>query len=216
MKKFILSAFLIFIFCAPAFSQNTKLGKEVFELSNYIASPAFASFKKRMNDLSQTDSLYKEALKVTNGKYSEALFALIFATIPYKKVPIKLPLLPVYFDYPLVCAPVSIYKLKNKNLPKYLFVDSPNDNFGDKDKLAHFFGAAFLSYSSSFLDLSNLIGYFVEVFEQDFVVGSSIDIRDLQADSLGGIFGYMLKDNKNILPSQVMLIKTLYYLRFNL
>jgi hypothetical protein len=215
IKLFYLN-FILLLFCIPAEAQNTKLGKEVFELSNYISSKEFVSLKEKINDLSRTDSLYKEALRITNGKYSEALFALIFTTVPYNEVPIKIPLLPFIINYPLVSANDSLFNLKNENLPKNLFFDSPTDSFGDKDKLAHFFGAAFISYSSSLFDLGDLIGYFVEVFEQNFKVQSLIDRRDLRADELGNVFGKLLKKNKDILPSQVLLIKTFFYLRFNL
>ena len=197
-------------------AQTTKLGSEVLKLSSYIASPFFSSLKDKINDLSQVDTLFNEALKITGNNYSEALFALTFSTVPYKKVPIEIPLLKLIINYPLVSAGDSLFNLKNKNLPKYLYFDSPADNFGDKDKLAHFFGSAFLSYSSNVFDLTGLIGYFVEVFEKDFVVQSSIDVRDLQSDGLGNVFGLLLKKNKDVRPSQVMLINSLFYLRYHL
>ena len=197
-------------------AQTTKLGGEVLKLSSYIASPYFSSLKNKINDLSQVDTLFNEALKITGNNYSEALFALTFSTVPYKKVPIEIPLLKLIINYPLVSAGDSLFNLKNKNLPKYLYFDSPADNFGDKDKLAHFFGSAFLSYSSNVFDLTGLIGYFVEVFEKDFVVQSSIDARDLQSDGLGSVFGLLLKKNKDVRPSQVMLINSLFYLRYHL
>ena len=155
-------------------------------------------------------------MKVTKNNYSEALFALTFAAVPYKFVPIQIPILKFVFNYPLVSANDSVFNLKDRNLPKYLFFDSPSNNYGDKDKVAHFFGSAFLSYSSNFFDLGDLIGYFVEVFEQDFKVQSSIDIRDLQTNALGNIFGLLLKKNKRVLPSSVMLIRSLFYIRYHL
>ncbi len=206
----VLICFLVLI-NSNLFSQQSRLGIEVNKLSDYIASSHFAELKYRMNDPSRTDSVFKEALKLTNGNYSEALFALIFTVIPYNIVPIKIPLLPIIIKYPLESAKESVFKQKNRNLPKYLFFTSPKNNFGDKDKLAHFFGAAFLSYTGNIFDLSDLIGYFVEVFEQDFVVQSSIDPRDIHADTLGDIFGRLLKINKEVLPSQVMLTKSLFY-----
>ncbi len=198
------------------YPQTTKLGSEVFAISNYLASKDFVRLKGKNDDLSQVDSLYEMALKITDGNHSEALFALTFAAVPYKFVPIQIPLTGIIINYPLVSANDSIFNLKDRNLPKYLFFDSPSNNYGDKDKVAHFFGSAFLSYSSNFFDLGDLIGYFVEVFEQDFKVQSSIDIRDLQTNALGNIFGRLLKKNKNVLPSKVMLIRTLFYIRYHL
>ena len=198
------------------FSQESNLGIEVKKLSDYIASNHFAALKLKMDDPSRADSLFKEALLMTHGNFNEALFALTFTVVPYNLVPIKIPMFPIIINYPLVSAIESVFEQKNKNLPKYLFFDSPEDNYGDKDKLAHFFGAAFLSYSGNIFDLSDLIGYFVEVFEQDFKVQSSIDPRDLHADTLGDIFGRLLKKNKEVLPSQVIFIKTLFYCRYDL
>ena len=197
-------------------AQTTKLGSEVIALSNYIASNDFAELKEKIDDASRADTLFSKALQITKGDYSEALFALTFATVPYKFIPIEIPLTKIIIYYPLVSADDSVFNLKNKNLPRYLYFDSPSNNYGDKDKVAHFFGSAFLSYSSNFFDLGDLIGYFVEVFEQNFKVQSSIDIRDLQTDTLGNIFGLLLKKNKKTLPSSVFLIRALFYLRYHL
>ena len=109
----------------------------------------------------------------------------------------------------------SLFNLKNKYLPKYIFWDTPQNDFGDKDKLSHFFGSAFISYSSNIFDFVDLIGYFVEVFEENFKLQSTIDKRDMMANTLGNIFGKMLKENKNILPSQILITRTLSHFRFN-
>ncbi len=87
---------------------------------------------------------------------------------------------------------------------------------GDKDKNAHFFGSAFISYSSNIFDLGDVIGYFVEVFEESFEVQNQVDPRDMEANSLGQIFGRIIKKHKNVLPSQVIILKTLYHIRINL
>jgi len=198
------------------FAQTSTLGLEVNKLSKYIASNKFKELKLKMHDNERTDTLFEKALEITNGNYREALFALTFTVIPYNYVPIKIPLINVVFNYPLISACENVFDLKNKNLPKYLFFSSPTDNFGDKDKLAHFFGSAFLSYSNNIFDLTELIGYFVEVFEQYFKVQSSIDPRDIHADTLGDLFGRLLKENKKVFPSQLMMMKTLFYCRFNI
>ncbi len=171
--------------------------------------------KKTNDDLELTDTLFLRAVKFKDYNYSEALLALTFATVPYKEVPIQFPLIGI-LNYPLVSANDSVFLQKDKNLPKDLFYDTPKNNFGDKDKLAHFFGSAFISYSTNIFDLGDLIGYFVEVFEQSFKVQSSVDQRDLRTNKLGNIFGETLKKNKNILPSQIMLIKSLSYFRYNI
>jgi hypothetical protein len=157
-----------------------------------------------------------KALSLNNYDYSETLLALCFATIPYREVPIRIPLLNLIVNYPLLSAQDSVYQMKNENLPKNIFFDSPQDNYGDKDKLAHFFGSAFLSYNSLFFDLGNLFGYFVEAFEEDFKVQSSIDERDLITNNLGFIFGSLLKSNKKILPSSLLIMHSLSNFSYSL
>lgn len=213
--QYLLIIVILLTFKINLFSQQSSLSKGVNYLSEFIASDYFLNLKKTNNDLELTDTLFLRAVKFKNYNYSEALLALTFAAVPYKEVPIQIPLIGI-LNYPLISANDSIFLHKDKNLPKELFYDTPTDDFGDKDKLAHFFGSAFISYTSNIFDLGDLIGYFVEVFEQSFKVQSIIDQRDLRTNKLGNIFGNILKKNYNILPSQIMLIKSLSYFRYNI
>lgn len=198
------------------FPQQSKLSKAVNAISEYIASEKFIEIRNFSGDLYSVDSLYQKALEINNNDYSETLLSLTFATVPYKEVPIQIPLIKIIINYPLISAFDSIFNLKNENLPRYIFFDSPIDSYGDKDKLAHFFGSSFISYSSNIFDFGNPIGYFIEVFEETFKVQALVDERDLMTNSLGNIFGKILKRNKNILPSQIIILKTLSYFKYNL
>ena len=206
---------LTLIFAVPVFSQQSKLSQAVNYLSEFISSQHFRDLKKSNSDLALVDTIYLRAANYENHNYSETLLALTFTTVPYNKVPIVIPFFKLIVDYPLTSADDSIYLLKNRDLPKSFLYDSPGNKFGDKDKLAHFFGSAFLSYSTLFLDLSGLIGYFVEVFEQDFKVQSSIDSRDLFVDGLGAQFGKLLRKDKTILPSQIFAVINSSFVRYN-
>ncbi len=206
----------IFIFSSfSLFSQQSKLSKTVNYISEFISSGYFEKLKVKANDLSLVDTLFNRAVNYRDSDYSEALLSLMFATVPYKKVPIQIPLIKTIVQFPLTSASDSVFLLKNKNLPKDFYFDTPQTNFGDKDKLAHFFGSAFLAYNSSIFDLGDLIGYFVEVFEEEFKVQSVIDSRDMMTNKLGYIFGTYLKKNKNIQPSNAFLLRTLFYTRYN-
>ncbi|MEO8398411.1 MAG: hypothetical protein ABI550_01210 [Ignavibacteriaceae bacterium] len=215
-KKIFFTFLLVIFFSLFSFPQQSKLSKGVNYISDFIASDYFENLKSSNNDLALTDTIFLRAVKFYNNEIDEALLALTFACVPYKKVPVRLPLINAIIYYPLTSANDSTFKKKNENLPKYLYFDSPNNNYGDKDKLAHFFGSAYVSYASNIFDLGDLIGYFVENFEESFKVQSSIDERDLQTNKLGNIFGKILKKNKSLLPSNVFLIKTLFYFRYNL
>jgi len=169
-----------------------------------------------VGDLAAADSIFVEAITFTNGNLSNALLALMFATVPYREVPIQIPLINTIVNYPLTSADEETFLKKNENLPRYLFFDSPQNDYGDKDKLAHFFGSAFLSYESNIFDLGKLIGYFVEAFEESFKVQSNVDLRDLDVNDYGRLFGNFLKDDKQILPSQIFLLRSLRFFRVTL
>jgi hypothetical protein len=202
---------MTFVLYCPIFSQQSDLSKAVNYLSEFIASDYFPELKKENSDLTLVDSVYLRALNFTEYDYQEALLALTFTTIPYRKVPLVIPLINVRIYYPLISASDSISNLKNQNLPHKLFFDTPNNNFGDKDKLAHFFGNSFIGYGESILDLADVFGYFVETFEEDFKAQSKVDYRDMDVNWYGVLFGDMLEKNKKILPSQIIIIRSLRY-----
>ncbi|MBK9097838.1 MAG: hypothetical protein IPM14_06850 [bacterium] len=195
-----------------SFPQQSSLSKGVNYISDFIASDYFIELKKSNSDLSLVDSMYLRAVKFYDYDYQEALLSLTFATIPFRKVPLVIPLINTRIYYPLISANDSISTLKNENLPSRLFFDTPNDKGGDKDKLAHFFGNAFIGYAENVLKLADVFGYFVEAFEEDFKAQSEVDFRDVDVNWYGVLFGDMLEINKNILPSQMMINRSLRYL----
>jgi len=204
---------LIIVFTSPAYSQQSELSKGVNYLSEYIASDYFTELKKENTDLALVDSIYRRAIEFYENDYQEALLALTFTTIPYSRVPLVIPLLKVRLYYPLISASDSIANLKNQNLPSRLFFDSPDNDYGDKDKLAHFFGNAFIGYAENILKIADVFGYFVEAFEEDFKAQSEVDFRDIDVNWFGVLFGETLELNKKILPSQIMIIRSLRYFR---
>lgn len=203
----------ILLSCQNNFSQQSQISKTVNHISSYIASEEFLELKNKIGDVSAVDSIFIDATKFTAGNISEALLAIMLATVPYNEVPIQVPLFNSTINYPLISAEEEIFLAKNENLPKNLFFDTPQNNYGDKDKLAHFFGSAFLSNESNIFDIGKLIGYFVEAFEESFKVQSSVDLRDLDVNEYGRLFGELLKENKDLLPSQIFLFRSIRFLR---
>ncbi|NWF49800.1 MAG: hypothetical protein HXY49_04590 [Ignavibacteriaceae bacterium] len=207
------SILIILIISQNILSQQSNLSSTVNSITEYIASTHFLEIRKNNGDLASVDSIYIKALEINNNDYSETLLTLMVATVPYREVPIKLPLFNVIVNYPLISAEEDIFTKKNENLPRFFFIDTPENDYGDLDKLAHFFGSAFLSYESNIFDLGKLIGYFVEAFEESFKVQSSIDLRDLDVNEYGRFFGKLLKKDQNLLPSQIFLIRSTRYIR---
>jgi len=194
-------------------SQQSNLSKTVNYISEYIASEQFIQLRNEIGDVAAADSIFIQATDFTSGNISEALLALMLATVPYREVPIQIPLINSIVSYPLTSTNEETFLEKNENLPRYLFFDTPQNDYGDKDKLTHFFGSAFLSYESHLFDMGKLIGYFVEAFEESFKVQSSVDLRDLDVNDYGRLFGNLLKGNKELLPSQIFLLRSLRFLR---
>jgi len=204
---------LIFVLSSSIYPQQSELSKGVNYLSEFIASDYFLQLKKNSTDTALVDSIYIRAINFYEMDYQEALLALTFTTIPYSRVPLVIPLLKIRLYYPLISASDSITNLKNQNLPNKLFFDSPDNEYGDKDKLAHFFGNAFIGYAENILKLADVFGYFVEAFEEDFKAQSEVDFRDVDVNWYGVLFGETLELNKQVLPSQIMAIRSLRYLR---
>jgi len=204
---------IIFIVFRSTSAQQSDISKAVNYISSYIGSEHFIHLRNEIGDVSAADSIFVQAIKFTNGNISDALLALMLGTVPYREVSVQIPLLNVVVNYPLTSAGQETFIKKNENLPRFLFFDTPPNNYGDKDKLAHFFGSAFLSYESHIFDLGKLIGYFVEAFEESFKVQSSVDIRDLDVNHYGRLFGSLLKENKDLLPSQIFLFRSLRFFR---
>lgn len=207
---------LALVAASSTFSQQSNLSKGVNYLSEFIASDYFLELKNENPDLVLVDSIYKRAIQFYNDDYEEALLALTFTTIPYRRVPIVIPLIKSRLYYPLISANDSISNLKNQNLPRRLFYDTPESDYGDKDKLAHFFGNAFIGYAENILNLADVFGYFVEAFEEDFKAQTEVDFRDVDVNWYGVLFGDLLETNKSIMPSQIMILRSLRYFSINL
>lgn len=178
-----------------------------------MTSDEYKLFLHTHNDLETVDHIYEKALTFFEGDYSETFFCLTFTLIPYNKILMKLPVIGSHVTVPLPSPPQKKFDEKLKNTPKRLFSDSPSNDFGDKDKLAHFFANAFLHYNISFFNLSEILGIFVEYFEQGFFLQGGFDRRDLIANHLGEIFAEMVHKNKNAKPSEALKIYQLLILR---
>ncbi|MEW6508121.1 MAG: hypothetical protein AB1432_10290 [Bacteroidota bacterium] len=187
----------------------------LFYLSEFIASSEFDVYKEVNDDLSQINFIYKKAIEFFDGDISEALLALTFTCLPFDQIKVRF-----FFGskiiFPLPSPPKKIFNKKLSNLPSKLFFDSPKSNFGDKDKLAHFFGNAFLRYNFGFFNLSKFMGIFVENVEEGLFLEGGFSNRDIIVNHLGELFAESIKKNKNLLPSDILKIYQLLFLRISL
>jgi len=182
-------------------------------LSNLIAKNHFKSNKPFVLD--EVDSIYSTALKMYDGDISEALLALTFATLPFNRMPLTIPFIDIKLSLRLPSVKENIFLEKRKFLPGIVFFDSNINGGQDKDKIAHFFGNAFLAYNISSVNFSKFLGLFVEMFEATFNVSNKVDYRDLQSNHLGEFFGNSLQNNPDVKPSDFLNIYSLFYFSYN-
>ena len=202
----------IFIF-KNAQCQTRSFEEGVIFLSEYIASEEFKN--KTDEDVNLVDTLYLKALNFYDGNISEALLALTFSTLPFNRMPVTIPLVKLKLNLRLPSVDEKLFQQKNKNLPGLVYFDSNESGNQDKDKVAHFFGNAFLSYNVTFLNLSKFLGIFVEMFEETFKVSGKIDFRDLQTNYCGEFFGKSLRNQKDLYPSDFFKLYSLFYFSYN-
>jgi hypothetical protein len=94
------------------------------------------------------------------------------------------------------------FEARIARLPSALYPDSPPGPAGDRDKLQHFFGSAFLTFFSESVETADEAGRFVEWGEGAFIVDGMSDDRDLRADRHGQDFGLRLRADPSALPSE--------------
>ena len=181
---------------------------------NYINSEKFKDLKNGTNDLELVDSLYKKTLSFYNNDISETLLALTFSTLPFIEMPLQIPIIKLNLSVTLPAGPPSKLNEKIENLPKNIFFDSPKTNFGDKDKLAHFFGNAYLAYSIRLFNMSKFLSILVELFEDAFKVEGQIDYRDFIANTFGYQFGMQLRNDEDYLPSQALQAYSIFFMNY--
>jgi hypothetical protein len=188
---------------AQIFVEN-NLEDVIDSMNNFINSEKFKELKKNNSDLALVDTIYLRVKMLQKNDIAETLLASTFITLPFRKMPLHIPFTKMTFDIKLPSGNPVILKKKIANLPKNIFPDSPKSKFGDKDKVAHFFGNAYFSYSVTFFNLSKFLSIFVELFEDTFEIQGSIDRRDLITNHLGFLFGKTLRKNPDALPSDAL------------
>jgi hypothetical protein len=201
--------FVFILFTGQIFSQifvSKNLNEGIAFVSDFIQSEEFAEIRMNSSDIESIDSLYLRTLRFYENDFGETLLALTFGTLPYFEMPLSIPIINKTVKIPLP-TPKNEFSRRIKNLPSHFLSTSPVNDFGDKDKLAHFFGNAFLAYSIPFINVSEFFSIFVEKFEETFKVEGAFDKRDIFVNSLGKKFGKELKVNSSVFPSEFLFIK---------
>jgi hypothetical protein len=148
------------------------------------------------------DYLFREGLSLSWGNTGEALFICMLATFDHRTIGIRLPLIGAVLWIPLTGEFWEAFERRVAALPSALYADSPPE--GDRDKLQHFFGSAFLTTVAGSSETADDVGQFVETGEEEFVVGGVNDPRDTRANRQGQRFAVALMGRADALPSEFL------------
>jgi len=203
-KFFLIFILIVIVTPTRLLPQSSTTGKNVAALTRYISTSESFMTPHKVSEIDLVDSIYLNAIRMTGGEISPALAACIWTCLTVRSATIISPILRTPFVIPFFSASDSIFREKNRRLPKYLFPDSPNSPAGDVDKLAHFFGSAYIEFNSFIPGVTEFFGWFIEVFEETFKLDSKISYRDIKVNSLGIKFGNGLRKKNDLLPSDFL------------
>ena len=175
--------------------------KDTRTIRAYVRDPRFAILMKRCGDMRAVDAIYLKALALTDHNIARALFLSLMGTLEHRNVDLKVPIFGS-LGVPLTFEEDSLFDRRMRNLPGKIYADTPPE--GDRDKLQHFFGSAYIAFASESRDLARTSGDLIEWGEAKFVVGGVDDERDKRANSHGSRFGQDLLMVRNLLPSDYL------------
>ncbi len=181
-----------------------KFAADTYRLKEFIRSEEFAGIRATLGDPAAVDTLFARARDLSWGNLYEALLISALATLDHRRVGVHLPLIGPLLWFPLTSEFEEDYRSRVAALPRRLYPDTPPDPAGDRDKLQHFFGSAFLAAVSESRDAAGRIGDFVEWGEELFIVGGVADPRDARANWQGQEFGLHVLVRNGERPSKYL------------
>ncbi len=176
----------------------------ILAMKEFIRWDAFQSFRRDSGDRQAVDLIFQKGLQIARGDIDAALFLCFVGTTDHAKVGVHMPLFGFVVVIPLTTESDQYFQKRLDHMPSHFYPDSPKWKSGDKDKLQHFFGSAFLAYLTGSGAYTKTLGDWTEVLEQRYIVDGLDDPRDRRANNQGVQFGKMLFDGMKVLPSDVL------------
>ncbi len=180
-----------------------QLVKDTRRIRLYVRDDRFGELLRRCGELRSVDGIFQKSLKIAEFNIGRALFLSMVACLEHQNVKVDMPLLGA-IGLPLTFEADSLFRARIRNLPARLYADSPLDEHGDKDKLQHFFGSAYLAFVSESPEFARSVGNAVEWGEAKMIVGGADDPRDRRANKQGETFGHDLLYVHTLLPSDYL------------
>ena len=170
------------------------------DLKDFVRSDEFVQLRKDHGDERAVDAVFVRAMRLTDNNTGIALFLSAVATMDHEMVGVNVPVIEIVF--PLTSESQEDFAVRRDRLPSHFYADSPPG--GDRDKLQHFFGSAFLSFLFESPRTSERFGDFIEHGEDAFIIGGVMDDRDFRANRQGQLFGAALLDDNRRFPSDFL------------
>jgi hypothetical protein len=178
-----------------------KVLQDCFQLKEYVRSEELASERTAHGDLYAVDCVFDRAMRLCWNNVYEALLVSAFALMDHERFGVRLPLIGTILWFPLTSEFAGEFRARLDALPSRLYADTPPVQEGDRDKLQHFFGSAFLTAITESEEEADRFGLFVEWGEELFIVGGVSDERDVRANRQGERFGMSLLSDPDTRPS---------------
>jgi hypothetical protein len=189
-------------FFAPFFLP--KLINDAIELKHYVRGGEFRWIRRTRGDLAGVDAIFDRAMELSWGNVYEALLISFTASMDHRRFGVRIPVLGPILWVPLTSEFPDEFAERIRALPRNLYADTPPS--GDRDKLQHFFGSAFLTYLFESRAVAERVGAFVEWGEDKFIVDGVLDERDERANNQGQEFGLHLLRGGSLPPSRFMTV----------
>jgi hypothetical protein len=179
-----------------------KVLQGCYRLREYVRSDELSAARAAFGDLYAVDLVFDRAMCLSWDNVYEALLVSAFALMDHHRVGVRLPLIGFVLWFPLTSEFAGEFAARVDSLPSRLYADTPPGREGDRDKLQHFFGSAFLTALSESAEGADRFGLFVEWGEELFIVGGVNDDRDVRANRQGQRFALRLLADHDTRPSQ--------------
>ena len=193
---------LVVTFLAPLLVP--KVLQDCYLLREYVRSGELSSLRHEYGDVYAVDCVFDRAMRLSWNNVYEALLVSAFALMDHERFGVRLPLIGQVLWFPLTSEFAGEFHARVDSLPSRLYPDTPPGREGDRDKLQHFFGSAFLTALTESAEGADRFGLFIEWGEELFVVGGVNDDRDVRANREGQRFGLRLLSDPGALPSSFL------------
>lgn len=171
-------------------------------LKDYVMSDEYRDVRRACGDVVAVDVLFRRALRMSWNNPYATIVIVALAVLDHRRFGVRIPFLGPLLWFPLTSEFPEEFARRHAALPLRLYPDTPVG--GDRDKLQHFFGSAFLALLTGSQSTVDRVGTFIEWGEDRFIVEGTLEARDLEANSRGGMFGLAFLRDRSVLPSAYM------------